>query len=92
MKLMDRDLDKDHVVVMDNYFTSVPLFMELLERSTYACGTVRSNRKYLPEQFGTKQDSTWKEQILAISELSGYSLARQASSSNSQQLLGTTRT
>ena len=56
MKLMDRYLEKNHVVVMDNYFTSVPLFVELLSRSTYACGTVRSNRKYFPEQFGTKQD------------------------------------
>ena len=56
MKLMDRYLEKNHVVVMDNNLTSVPLFVELLSRSTYACGTVRSNRKYFPEQFGTKQD------------------------------------
>ena len=56
MKLMGSHLEKNHVVVMDNYFTSVPLFVNLLARSTYACGTVRSNRKYLPEQFGTKQD------------------------------------
>ena len=55
-KLMDKYLEKNHVVVMDNYFTSVPLFVELLAKSTYACGTVRSNRKYLPEQFGTKQE------------------------------------
>ena len=55
MKLMDGYLDKHHVVVMDNYFTSVPLFMDLLERSTYACGTVRLNRKYLPEEFKEKK-------------------------------------
>ena len=42
MKLMEGYLDKHHVVVMDNYFTSVPLFTDLLERSTYACGTLRS--------------------------------------------------
>jgi hypothetical protein len=52
--LMEGYLDKHHIVVMDNYFTSVPLFLDLLTRSTYACGTVRSDRKYLPEEF--KQD------------------------------------
>jgi hypothetical protein len=56
MGLMEEYLDKHHVVVMDNYFTSVPLFMDLLERSTYACGTVRSNRKYLPEESEEKKD------------------------------------
>ena len=29
-------------------FTSVPLFQDLLENKTYACGTIRTNRKYLP--------------------------------------------
>jgi hypothetical protein len=56
MKLMEGYLDKHHVVVMDNYFTSVPLFTDLLERSTYACGTVRLNRKYLPSTFKEKRD------------------------------------
>lgn len=51
MNLMEDYLDKHHVVVMDNFFSSVPLFTDLLERSTYACGTVRLNRKYLPEEF-----------------------------------------
>lgn len=55
MKLMEGYLDKHHVVVMDNHFTSVPLFTDLLERSTYACGTVRLNRKYLPEEFKEKK-------------------------------------
>jgi hypothetical protein len=56
MGLMEGYLDKHHVVVMDNYFTSVPLFMDLLERSTYACGTVRLRRKYLPELFEEQKD------------------------------------
>jgi hypothetical protein len=46
MKMMDRYLDKNHVVVMD-FFTSVPLFLDLLTKSTYACGTVRLKRKFL---------------------------------------------
>ena len=41
-------LDKGHHVYMDNYFTSPELFSELYYRKTYACGTVRQNRKGLP--------------------------------------------
>lgn len=32
-------LDKGHVVYFDRYYTSVPLFYELLQRKTYAVGT-----------------------------------------------------
>ena len=42
-------LDKGHRVYMDNYYTSCELFEELLYRYTFACGTVRPNRKGLPE-------------------------------------------
>jgi hypothetical protein len=55
MELMEGYFDKNHVVIMDNFFTSVPLFMDLFNRSTYACGTIRSNRKYLPEEFKGEQ-------------------------------------
>lgn len=34
---------------MDNFFSSVPLFLQLLQHKTYACGTLRSNRKFLPK-------------------------------------------
>jgi hypothetical protein len=56
MKMMDRYFDKNHVVVMDNFFTGVPLFLDLLTRSTYACGTVRLNRKFLPEEYVGHKD------------------------------------
>ena len=39
---------KNHHVYCDNYFTSTDLFQELLENGTYACGTIRTNRKGLP--------------------------------------------
>jgi len=55
MEMMDKYLEKNHVVVMDNFFTSVPLFLDLLSRSTYACGTVRLNRKLLPEEYGEEK-------------------------------------
>ena len=41
---------------MDNFFTSIPLFADLLNSSTYACGTVRINRKYFPEDFKIAKD------------------------------------
>ena len=41
-------LDKGHHVYMENYYTSPELFSELYYRETYACGTVRMNRKGLP--------------------------------------------
>jgi hypothetical protein len=63
MSLMDGYLDKHHMVVMDNHFTSVPLMVDLLERSTYACGTVRLNRKYLPDEFKIKKDATWRKSL-----------------------------
>ena len=41
-------LDEGHHVYMDNYYSSPELFLELYYRETYACGTVRQNRKGLP--------------------------------------------
>jgi len=35
---------RKHVVVMDNFFTSVELFCDLEWRGTYATGTLRRNR------------------------------------------------
>ena len=35
-------------VFFDNFFTSTKLMEDLLAQDTYACGTVRSNRKDLP--------------------------------------------
>ena len=40
----------DHVY-FDNFFTSVNLMKILLEKKIYACGTLRSNRKNIPESF-----------------------------------------
>lgn len=35
-------------VFFDNYFTSIPLLEKLKLENTFACGTIRSNRKYIP--------------------------------------------
>jgi hypothetical protein len=66
MEMMDKYLEKNHVVVMDNFFTSVPLFLDLLSRSTYACGTVRLNRKLLPEEYGEEKGLSPALQIALV--------------------------
>ncbi|MCG7879142.1 MAG: transposase [Candidatus Thiodiazotropha taylori] len=62
-----------HHVYMDNYYTSPELFDELSIRETYACGTVRKNRKEFPEALKVKQrmlqgDSIFRrrEDLLAL--------------------------
>lgn len=49
------DNKKPVMVVFDNFFTSVPLLKKLRKRNIYSCGTVRRNRKYLPETWKTKK-------------------------------------
>ena len=36
--------NRDYIVVIDNFFSSVPLFVDLLGKGTYATGTVKANR------------------------------------------------
>lgn len=40
-----------HVVSMDNYFSSVTLFEQLLARGMYAVGTARPNRTHFPKEL-----------------------------------------
>ena len=40
---------KRHVITMDKFFSSIPLFKELLERGTYATSTIRCNCVGLPD-------------------------------------------
>ena len=42
---------KFHEVFIDNYFTSVPLMEYLLSHQALSCGTLRTKRKYLPQDF-----------------------------------------
>jgi hypothetical protein len=47
--------NKGHVVAMDNYFTSVRLFKDLLGKGIYATGTLRSNRVGIPSILKNKK-------------------------------------
>jgi hypothetical protein len=53
--LLDGHKNKGHVVTMDNYFTSVGLFKDLLSKGIYATGTVRSNRVGIPSVLKNKK-------------------------------------
>ena len=46
MKLTEPYANKGYRLYVDNWHTSVPLFLELERRGILACGTVKSNRKF----------------------------------------------
>ena len=48
--LVDCVYDKGHIIYMDNYFSSPALFQELADHQTGACGTLRVNRRGVPDQ------------------------------------------
>jgi hypothetical protein len=62
--LMQDLVGKGHIVTIDNFFTSVPLFLDLLDKGIMATGTLRGNRKYVPKKMYAnkitkKQDIGW---------------------------------
>ena len=46
--------NRRHIVVVDNFFSSIPLFVDLLEKCSYPTGTVRANRIDLPTALAKK--------------------------------------
>ena len=49
MRLMKSLFGQGYKLFVDNYYTSVQLFIDLLEHNTTACGTILVNRKGIPE-------------------------------------------
>ena len=47
--------DLRHKIFVDNFFSSPRLFYDLDRHKINSCGTVRSNRKDMPRDFGRKQ-------------------------------------
>jgi hypothetical protein len=56
LKMVDGMENKGHVVVMDNYFTSVGLLKKLLERGIYGTGMVRNNHVGLPSKLSNTKE------------------------------------
>ncbi|KAK6962850.1 piggyBac transposable element-derived protein 3 [Biomphalaria glabrata] len=48
MQLAEPYLDKGHEIFCDNFFSSIKLGEDLLDRKTYICSTIRPNRKGWP--------------------------------------------
>ena len=48
-------LGKGFRLFIDNFYTSVELMEDLWARGTYACGTIRRNRKGLPKALMVKK-------------------------------------
>ena len=53
--LLERFLNKEHPLFMDNYYFSPILFEYLYQYKTGACGTVRGNRAGLPIFEGVEE-------------------------------------
>ena len=51
LTLSDSIKGQNHQLFFDNYFTSINLMTKLLENGTYACGTIRTNRKQYPSEI-----------------------------------------
>ena len=51
LKLSQAISGRYHQLYFDNYFTSIPLLAKLLDHDTYACGTIRTNRKQYPKDI-----------------------------------------
>ena len=50
-RLTEPMMDLGHFVFYDNFFATVDLAKDLLERNTYSCATARSNRRKFPDSL-----------------------------------------
>jgi hypothetical protein len=44
---MQELIEKGHIVTTNNFFTSIPLFLDLLDSGLMAIGVLRENWKYI---------------------------------------------
>lgn len=69
LTLMKKYLKKNHILYVDNWYSSPMLFRFLFQSDTGACGTVKSNRKGKPI-FGTLEkgqcEAAYCENLLAV--------------------------
>ena len=60
-KMGARFLDKGHHLYFDNFFSSVKLAADLLEKKTYSCSTIRVNREGWPADLRKAQMKKMKK-------------------------------
>jgi hypothetical protein len=66
MRMLEGLWNRSHLVVTDNFFSSIGLFKELLQKGVYAIGTVRSNRVGLP--IDLKNTISYKNSVQGTTE------------------------
>ncbi|UYV83427.1 hypothetical protein LAZ67_23000974, partial [Cordylochernes scorpioides] len=74
-RLLERSklLDKGYHLICDNFYTSVEMANDLYKRHTHLTGTLRRNRKYLPEGIKVKRIGVgeriyrYKEPVMLLS-------------------------
>ena len=71
-------LHRYHTIYFDNLYTSVPVAMYLLQNKTYCCGTLRNNRRHIPDavkvnerrlargQHVTRQDASCRNLCVTV--------------------------
>ena len=75
MELMEPYYFKGHCLFIDNFYTSVKLLVDLLDKGTYCTGTARPNRKYFPvEILPAARGGIWKFSLCC-----GHTFARGSS-------------
>ena len=60
LELMEQYLDKNHVVITDNFYTSVELGEDLLEKNIYLVGQIKGNVKGLDKSWIDKKKKELK--------------------------------
>ena len=62
--LMGKLGGRGHIVTTDNYFTSIPLFLDLLSNGTMAISILRGNKKYVPRaMLSYKKKGNWLDRL-----------------------------
>ncbi|XP_023715315.1 piggyBac transposable element-derived protein 4-like [Cryptotermes secundus] len=64
LQLIQRVEGLEHKIYMDNYFSSPPLFDDLLDRKINSCGTVRNDRCGMPQEIRPKSMELKKGDIV----------------------------
>ena len=67
-------LNKGRTLYLDNFYTSVPLAYRLLELKTHTVGTLRQNRKYIPQEI--QQAKLKKGEIIAKESPEGVTIIK----------------